>query len=64
MIANGKSCEFSIFVLFCFFVGYKFSGVFMTDMCMVFLMGELRVVYVIGQIFLVGHQSRIDGGGS
>jgi hypothetical protein len=31
MVVNDKSCEFSIFVLFCFFAGYELIGVLMID---------------------------------
>jgi hypothetical protein len=34
------------------------------NLCMVFLLGELCVVGIIGRIFLVRHQSKMDGGGS
>jgi hypothetical protein len=31
MVTNGKSCEFSIFVLLCSFASYELLGIFMID---------------------------------
>jgi hypothetical protein len=31
MVTNGESCEFSIFVMSCFFAGYEIANVFMND---------------------------------
>jgi hypothetical protein len=65
MATNGKSsCEFYVFVLICSFVGYELYD----WLCLIYLWFSLWVSYawwgVDGLIFFVGHQSRMDGGGS